>query len=100
MAIAIVSMALRRYIPPLPRGRRTLARSSRSVAQPGSASHWGCGGRWFESTRSDQKKPWKLRFLGLFFCFSRGSVAASRRHMVEILVPLVVDIGNNRYGRD
>ena len=28
--------------------------ASRSVAQPGSASHWGCGGRRFESCRSDQ----------------------------------------------
>ena len=27
---------------------------SRSVAQSGSASHWGCGGRRFESCRSDQ----------------------------------------------
>src|SRR4029450_12487862 len=26
---------------------------SRGVAQPGSASHWGCGGRWFESSRPD-----------------------------------------------
>src|SRR5438045_9755979 len=25
----------------------------RGVAQPGSASHWGCGGRWFESSRPD-----------------------------------------------
>ena len=27
---------------------------NRSVAQPGSASHWGCGGRRFKSSRSDQ----------------------------------------------
>ncbi len=27
---------------------------SRDVAQPGSASHWGCGGRRFESYRPDQ----------------------------------------------
>ena len=26
----------------------------RGVAQPGSASHWGCGGRRFESSRPDQ----------------------------------------------
>ena len=26
----------------------------RDVAQPGSASHWGCGGRRFESCRPDQ----------------------------------------------
>lgn len=26
----------------------------RDVAQPGSASHWGCGGRRFESSRPDQ----------------------------------------------
>src|SRR5690348_8303306 len=29
---------------------------SRGVAQPGSASHWGCGGRWFESSRPDQSR--------------------------------------------
>ena len=34
----------------LPIGRR----SGRDVAQPGSASHWGCGGRRFESSRPDQ----------------------------------------------
>jgi len=28
--------------------------SCRSVAQPGSAPHWGCGGRGFKSRRSDQ----------------------------------------------
>jgi hypothetical protein len=28
--------------------------SGRDVAQPGSASHWGCGGRRFESSRPDQ----------------------------------------------
>ena len=28
----------------------------RDVAQSGSASHWGCGGRWFESSRPDQWK--------------------------------------------
>ena len=27
--------------------------TGRGVAQPGSASHWGCGGRWFESSRPD-----------------------------------------------
>ena len=27
--------------------------AGRGVAQPGSASHWGCGGRWFESSRPD-----------------------------------------------
>src|SRR6201995_4303276 len=31
-----------------------MPRPSRGVAQPGSASHWGCGGRWFESSRPDQ----------------------------------------------
>ena len=30
------------------------ASSGRDVAQPGSASHWGCGGRRFESSRPDQ----------------------------------------------
>ncbi len=29
------------------------APEGRGVAQPGSASHWGCGGRWFESSRPD-----------------------------------------------
>ena len=29
-------------------------RTGRDVAQPGSASHWGCGGRRFESSRPDQ----------------------------------------------
>src|SRR5437868_5750011 len=30
-----------------------MPRPGRGVAQPGSASHWGCGGRWFESSRPD-----------------------------------------------
>ncbi len=30
--------------------------SGRDVAQPGSASHWGCGGRRFESSRPDQNR--------------------------------------------
>ncbi len=37
-------------------GRRRLCDDTgpgRGVAQPGSASHWGCGGRWFESSRPD-----------------------------------------------
>ncbi len=25
----------------------------RDVAQPGSAPRWGCGGRWFKSSRPD-----------------------------------------------
>src|SRR6187549_3766142 len=33
---------------------------SRGVAQPGSASHWGCGGRWFESSRPDHSVQWKV----------------------------------------
>src|SRR5690349_8751928 len=32
----------------------------RGVAQPGSASHWGCGGRWFESSRPDHFKESRL----------------------------------------
>src|SRR5262249_2665664 len=32
------------------------APASRGVAQPGSASHWGCGGRWFESSRPDHRR--------------------------------------------
>ena len=27
--------------------------SNRGVAQPGSAPRWGCGGRWFKSSRPD-----------------------------------------------
>src|SRR5688572_23499338 len=33
--------------------RRAISRRSRSVAQPGSASDWGSGGRGFKSRRSD-----------------------------------------------
>lgn len=39
-----------RSAPDLPIG----ASLGRDVAQPGSASHWGCGGRRFESSRPDQ----------------------------------------------
>src|SRR4051812_16385062 len=35
----------------------------RGVAQPGSASHWGCGGRWFESSRPDHSFTGKSSFL-------------------------------------
>src|SRR4051812_21550842 len=35
---------------------------SRGVAQPGSASHWGCGGRWFESSRPDHFKESLVTF--------------------------------------
>ena len=48
----------------------------RDVAQPGSASHWGCGGRRFESSRPDQffKDLATLPRLGLRFSpgFSPG----------------------------
>ena len=40
-------------IAPLP-GPRQANPAGRDVAQPGSASHWGCGGRRFESSRPDQ----------------------------------------------
>ncbi len=33
---------------------------SRSVAQPGSASRWGCEGRGFKSRRSDHFSPTNL----------------------------------------
>lgn len=33
---------------------RPALQTGRDVAQPGSASHWGCGGRRFESSRPDQ----------------------------------------------
>src|SRR3982750_4469540 len=36
------------------------APASRGVAQPGSASHWGCGGRWFESSRPDHSTESQL----------------------------------------
>ena len=29
----------------------------RDVAQSGSAPQWGCGGRWFESSRPDHRSP-------------------------------------------
>src|SRR4029078_5617755 len=43
-----------------------MPRPGRGVAQPGSASHWGCGGRWFESSRPDQSchRPSEGRSLG------------------------------------
>ena len=31
--------------------------TERGVAQSGSAPHWGCGGRWFKSSRPDQSTP-------------------------------------------
>jgi hypothetical protein len=37
-----------------PRRRAIVLGPSRSVAQPGSALHWGCRGRGFKSRRSDQ----------------------------------------------
>ena len=37
--------------------------TDRDVAQPGSASHWGCGGRRFESSRPDQWFPSKSNVL-------------------------------------
>jgi hypothetical protein len=40
--------------PFLPGGHAPPGRNGRDVAQPGSASHWGCGGRRFESSRPDQ----------------------------------------------
>ena len=47
----------------------------RGVAQPGSASQWGCGGRWFESSHSDECK-WRSRkyFPAPFFVFGRCAV--------------------------
>ncbi len=38
----------------------------RSVAQPGSAPQWGCGGRRFESSHSDQNLARKSMTYGLF----------------------------------
>lgn len=41
----------------------------RGVAQPGSASQWGCGGRWFESSHSDEckaREPEDIFRLSLF----------------------------------
>ncbi len=48
---ALAKAARPPYIPGLGRQRRI---EGRDVAQPGSASHWGCGGRRFESSRPDQ----------------------------------------------
>jgi hypothetical protein len=39
---------------PLSVAQRAGVGTGRDVAQPGSASHWGCGGRRFESSRPDQ----------------------------------------------
>src|SRR6476661_6152563 len=38
-----------------------MPRPGRGVAQPGSASHWGCGGRWFESSRPDHRSTESLQ---------------------------------------
>ena len=43
----------------------------RSVAQPGSAPHWGCGGRRFKSSRSDH---FLLRYESFRFASPRRSV--------------------------
>lgn len=48
---ALAKAARPPYIPGLGRQCRI---EGRDVAQPGSASHWGCGGRRFESSRPDQ----------------------------------------------
>ncbi len=48
---ALAKAARPPYIRVLGRQCRT---EGRDVAQPGSASHWGCGGRRFESSRPDQ----------------------------------------------
>src|SRR4028119_2162853 len=66
-------------------------RFGRGVAQPGSASHWGCGGRWFESSRPDHSflpppspRPMKLDHLVLLV----GSLDASLP-FYEALLPLI-----------
>src|SRR5690606_4571858 len=72
---------------------RGLGRQSRSngrdVAQPGSASHWGCGGRRFESYRPDQffNDLATLPRLGLLFSpgFSLGSLFASFSDTMQFL---------------
>ncbi len=50
----------------------------RGVAQPGSAPHWGCGGRWFKSSRPDQYFIFAL----LLLC-SSGAVSAAERLLSE-----------------
>ena len=48
----------------------------RGVAQPGSASQWGCGGRWFESSHSDEckaREPEDIFRLSLFFGRKRNA---------------------------
>ncbi len=62
----------------------------RDVAQPGSASHWGCGGRRFESYRPDQfthyiiyiavwQHPAKDRYF-VFLCFTKCKAS---RHITQ-----------------
>ena len=46
--------------------------SIRSVAQFGSAPHWGCGGRRFKSGRSDQTNK-KARFMRAFLFILNAS---------------------------
>ena len=41
-------------------GGMSAGETGRDVAQPGSASHWGCGGRRFESCRPDQPQKWNV----------------------------------------
>ena len=44
---------------PLPRGPGALEHGRRGVAQPGSAAVLGTAGRWFESSRPDQRQRWR-----------------------------------------
>ena len=46
----------------------------RGVAQPGSASHWGCGGRRFESCRPDQDHhTFTAGYAGIERCWRDGA---------------------------
>src|SRR3982750_1519811 len=47
-----------------PLSRSLVDATGRGVAQPGSASHWGCGGRWFESSRPDHRNSCAIRGIG------------------------------------
>ena len=72
-------MRLYKGFRPITSSRRL--RGRRGVAQPGSAPHWGCGGRRFESGRPDHF----LREL------SPGMADAVRAGALEFSWPLKLD---------
>lgn len=84
--------------------------SGRDVAQPGSASHWGCGGRRFESSRPDQWFPWKTKKLSsatppAFACTishharqASRTVAGHRLMALQVAVVLLAEGASTRFG--